>query len=306
MSLKLLIDKAFGHAGREVSGGEVMYSCPSCKHHKPKLSVNTETGFWKCWICGHSHNTRGKAIQTLFRFLKVPKKFYEELKRYKVVRTDFDTEKVEESLSLPDEFKSLIHSQHDFEYNHAMHYLKKRGITPAEILRYNIGYCSDGDYKNRIILPSYDENGQLNYFVGRTWIKDHPLKYKNPPISKNVVGMELFIDYNQPLILCEGIFDCIAIRRNAIPLFGKDLPEKLKMKIVEKQVKDVYIVLDNDALFNVMRNAEFLQSYGVNVHTVTLTEKDPSEMGFIKIWDLIKKTTEFSFSDLVNMKLLLK
>jgi DNA primase len=305
MSLKSLIDKAFGHTGQEVRGGETLYFCPCCNHHKPKLSVNLETQNWKCWICGHSHDTRGKSIRTLFKFLKVPKKLYEGLKQLKLIQGDYEhkTETVDEVLRLPDEFKSLCYKQNDFSYNHAIHYLKKRGITPAEILKYNIGYCDKGEYEKRIILPSYDENGQLNYFVGRTWIPDHPLKYKNPKVSKNVVGFEMFLSYTQPLYLVEGIFDAIAIKRNAIPLFGKTLPEELVFKIIMNGVKDVYIILDNDALFNVMKNTEELQSYGINVHAVKLNEKDPSEMGYKKIHNLINNTNDFGFTDFINMKL---
>ena len=43
-------------------------------------------------------------------------------------------------------------------------------------------------YDNRIIIPSYDSDGKLNYFVGRD-IDNSKLKYKNPPVSKDVIDL---------------------------------------------------------------------------------------------------------------------
>ena len=118
MSLKNLLDKAFGQSGQEVRGGEVMYYCPSCNHHKPKLSVNLENHNWKCWVCHKTNGTAGKSIRTLFKLLKVPKKFYDELGRYVKSKAQYKTEDIDEILRLPDEFLPLWKDQHNFEYNH--------------------------------------------------------------------------------------------------------------------------------------------------------------------------------------------
>ena len=88
-------------------------------------------------------------------------------------------------------------------------------------------------YQNRIIIPSYDSDGQLNYFVGRDFYKSN-MKYKNPPIPKDIIGFDLYVDWDEPIILCEGVFDAMAIKNNSIPLFGKTILPKLYSKIVEK------------------------------------------------------------------------
>ena len=82
-------------------------------------------------------------------------------------------------------------------------YLKRRGLTHEDILKYNIGYCESGLFSNRVIIPSYDENGQLNFFVGRD-IYDSPMKYKNSSTTKDVVGFELFVNWDEPIVLCEA------------------------------------------------------------------------------------------------------
>ena len=125
-----------------------------------------------------------------------------------------------------------------------MHYLKKRRIGPKEILRYSIGYCESGIYSNRIIIPSYDSEGTLNFFVGRDFYSSK-MKYRNSPTTKDIIGFDLFINWDEPIILCEGVFDAMAFKRNAIPLFGKTVMKTLQKKIIESRVKIIYLALLN-------------------------------------------------------------
>ena len=129
------------------------------------------------------------------------------------------------------------------------------------------------------------------------------MKYKNPPISKDVIGFDLFINWDEPIVLCEGVFDAMAIKRNAIPLFGKTIPKKLMKKIYEKQVRTIYILLDSDAIKDAIKLTDKLMKNGINVYFVKLKDEDPSDMGFKKVINLIKKSEETSFSDLIRMRL---
>ena len=183
-----------------------------------------------------------------------------------------------------------------------MSYLNNRNITKGDIIRYGIGYCEEGMYANRVIVPSFNNKGELNYFVGRD-IYNGNYKYKNPPVSKDIIGFDLFINWNEPIILCEGVFDAIAIKRNAIPLFGKTIPKSLMKKIYEKKVKQIYILLDKDAVKDAIRMTDSLTKNGIRVYFVSLSEEDPSDMGFEKVINLIKETKQTSFSDLMRMKL---
>ena len=40
------------------------------------------------------------------------------------------------------------------------------------------------DYAGRIIVPSYDVDNKLNYFLARDFTGNAYLKYKNPPVIK--------------------------------------------------------------------------------------------------------------------------
>ena len=79
----------------------------------------------------------------------------------------------------------------------------------------------------------------LNYFVARAYYEEDKWKHKNPPTSKDIVGFELHVNWDMPIVLVEGAFDAIAIKRNAIPLFGKTISNTLKKRIVEKGVKQI-------------------------------------------------------------------
>ena len=147
-----------------------------------------------------------------------------------------------------------------------------------------------------------NEDGQLNFFVGRD-IFESKMKYRNSPTPKDVVGFELFINWDEPIVLCEGPFDAIAIKRNAIPLFGKTILSNLKRKIIEKKVKQVYISLDKDAILDSIKMVEDFMKNDIDVYFVNLPEKDPSDLGFEKVIPLLKETEKMKFSDLMRYKL---
>jgi DNA primase len=178
-----------------------------------------------------------------------------------------------------------------------------RGITDIDILRYSIGYCPNGDYSNRIIIPSYDADGKLNYFMARDMFPNSKFKYKNPPMSKDTVGFELFINWNEPIVLCEGAFDAISIRNNAIPLFGKFPSKTLVKRLVEKKVRKVYVALDEDAKQDAIKLSKFLMDYGIDTYLLNMKDKDPSELGFKTFWKIVKNTKQSTFSDIIKGRL---
>ena len=205
---------------------------------------------------------------------------------------------------LPKEFVSLVNPPlNSLTAKHALSYLKNRGITKEDIIKYNIGYCEFGIFSNMIIIPSYDANGNLNYFTARNFDKNSTIKYKNPDVSRNIVGLELFINWNVPIILCEGMFDAIAIKRNAIPLFGKNIQSNLMKKIVTSKVQKIYIALDNDAIKQALGFCEQLLDIGKEVYLVELQGKDPSEMGFEHFTKIIQNVSPLTQYKLMEKKL---
>ena len=297
-----LLDRVIGSKGRKLKKpNEYMYWSPFVVHHKPKLQVNIVTGKWHCWVS----NAGGHNLFQLFKKLNATNDQFTELRGIvDEISYGYESKEVrkEGKVELPKEFLSLVYKHPSPVYKNAMVYLQRRGITYEDILKYNIGYCDQGLYTNRVIIPSYDEDGKLNFFVGRD-IFESKMKYRNSPTSKDVVGFELFINWDEPIVLCEGPFDAIAIKRNAIPLFGKTILSNLRRKIIEKKVKQVYISLDRDAFQDSLKMVEEFMKNNIDVYFVNLPEKDPSDLGFENVIPLLKETEKMKFSDLMRYKL---
>ncbi len=301
-SIITLLESVMGR-GKINSNDNIAFHCPFCHHNKKKMEVNIVTQYWHCWVC----NAAGRKLAVLFRKLNVQREKIAKLitllddVEYKPTKTTTDTP----VLQLPEGYRPLwILQEMSPEFRNAIYYLKKRNISIHDILKYRIGYCRKGPYKGKIIIPSYDANGSLNYFVARAYYEEDKFKHKNPPASKDIVGFELHINWNMPIVLVEGAFDAIAIKRNCIPLFGKTISNTLKKRIVEKGVKNIYICLDLDARKQALETAQYFMANGLNVYFVDITGKDPSDLGFEKITNVLNNTHIMSETELMEQKIL--
>ena len=279
------------------------FHCPFCNHRKPKLEINMETNEkghnpWECWVC----QTKGRTIRSLLKQLKTPREQAASILKYLPKGTEIEYKGLS-IVELPKEFQ-LLHSASTTSVvaNLVRKYLYERGFTDNDFIKYGVGYCTSGEYGGRVILPSYSESNRLNYFVARSYDGNY-FKYKNPEASKDIIFYENFINWNVPIILCEGVFDAIAIRRNAIPILGKNISNELYKKIITSPVKDIYIALDEDAQDVSLKIAEKFLNQGKRVFIVKMKEKDPSQMGFQAFTKLIQQAEELDLSGLMLHKL---
>ena len=296
-----ILDKALKSKGNKLKKtNEYMYWSPFVQHHKPKLQVNIETGKWHCWVS----NQGGHNLFQLLKQVNADRILFKELSDA-VGSTYYTSDKKDDKqiiLNLPKEAKPLWNGGDSVQKLHALKFIMERGLTMEDVVRYNLHYCLNGVYQNRIIVPSYDSNGQLNYFVGRDFYKGG-MKYKNPPIPKDIIGFALYIDWSQPIVLCEGVFDAIAIKNNSIPLFGKTILPKLFEKILTKKVKHIIISLDEDAFQDSLKMIKKFFDNGISVNFVKLTNSDPSDLGYKKMIDKLETSTEVNFKELMRMKI---
>jgi hypothetical protein len=189
-------------------------------------------------------------------------------------------------------------------YKKVVQYAKDRDISKEDIIKYNIGYCDGGIYNNRIIIPSYNSDGRLNYFIARSVFTEEKFKYKNPPVSKNVTIFENQINWKKPITLTEGVFDALAVKRNAIPLLGKFIPKTLMDSIYKKGVKEIKIILDKDAQDQALYYVNYFMNNGITVTNILPTEKDAGDMGFSEVNKMLKQTKKSGFEDIISQKLM--
>lgn len=305
-SLVALTNSVLGH-GKSTARGNYAYHCPLCHHTKPKLEVNLSENSkgenpWHCWVC----DKKGKKLYQLFRAVDVSSDKMAELKAIVKYVGKNTKVTVQDAVKLPKEYETFEDiKSYNIEGRQALAYLKSRGIQKDDILKYSIGYCATGRYSKMIIIPSFDASGTLNYFTGRSFEKEPFVKYRNPSVSRDIIPFELYINWNLPLILCEGPFDALAIKRNAIPLLGKNIQSNLMKKIVTSSVEKIYIALDKDAQKQALTFCERLMNEGKEVYLVDLQDKDPGEMGFNNFTKLIQETYPITFSGLLEKKLFL-
>ena len=306
LKLLQLLESVLGK-GKTTSGNNIAFFSPFTSHYKPKLEIDINTtrdgeNAWHCWIS----DKKGRSISSLFKQMGLPKQYFEQLNKIvESSRYKHDSSKKEtvEVIALPAEYIPLWNKKNTPDYRNAIHYLTSRGVTVFDILKYRIGYCESGEYSGKIIIPSYDCTGQLNYFVSRAFYQADKFKHKNPKISKDIIGFDLTINWAEPIVLCEGAFDAVAIKRNAIPLFGKIIQPMLQKKIIENRVRDIYICLDADALRNALQIAERFMGEGINVHFVELQDDDASDLGFHRIREILNETDVLTFERVMELKM---
>ena len=299
MTILTLLQELLGNYTQQKD--EHLFACPFCHGSKKKLSINIINNKWKCWVCG----SKGGHIIWLLKKLNVSKDLLQRFKN-EFKEEDFNkfkTTTVEATLRLPAEYKPLWKPEKSYPYYNALSYLKQRGITTNDILRYRMGFCTEGPYAHRIILPSYDRNNQLNYFTARLFY-DEGMKYKNPPVSKNIICFENMVDFTEPLILCEGMFDAITLRRNAIPLLGKTLPKSLEREILQQKVSKIIIFLDEDARTDALKLEQQLTQYNIDTSVVLTQGKDANQMGFDQAWEEIQNAKTTNFRELIQHRLM--
>lgn len=303
-----LLESVLGHGYPE--GKNYRFKCPfpecaGATRNNLSIVIDTDQEGNNPWMCWSGCKARGKKIKTLFKKIAPDKiSILNTIIIPKYIEFTPTDEKVSEPLILPAEFKPFDIGKLGIIGRQALSYLVRRNFTNDDILKYNIGYCEEGKYRNRIIFPSYDSRGQLNYFVGRTWIEDVEPRYLPAEASrKDIVPFELFINWKVPVILCEGFFDAKVIARNVIPLMEKDITPGIMNKLISFDVKKIYIILDKDALKNALNHADTLIANGKKVYLVELQDKDPSSMGFERFITMIHTAKAITREDILLKKM---
>ena len=237
---------------------QLAFDCPVCSEEKglekgdgkANFEVNYQKHVFHCWSCGETNGTHGPLGKLFDKFgTKKQKKVYllirpEELKKEEVKRL---------KLKLPNGYTSFENSNPIYPpHRQALNYLKERGITDDMIKRYQIGYTVEGDYSYRVIIPSYDIDGTLNYFIARSWVPKK-MKYKNPAVPKDeILFNERMINWDKPIFITEGVFDAIFLP-NSIPMLGKSMSNLLFETLYEKANDVITICLDADAWTNSLK-----------------------------------------------------
>lgn len=235
---------------------QIQVNCPKCQEREGllypdgryNLEINTRIRKFHCWKC-EGPPFKG-SLGRLIRILG-SQSDYEQYKDLAGSFFDYNVkgdEKEFEVIKLPEEFIPFKNLDiDDPDHMEAYSYLTlERKISRELIDKYNMGFCIEGYYKNRVVLPSYDDEGELNYFITRSFNGKKP-PYLNPKANRDaIIFNEYLINWDSTVFLVEGGFDFFAIPVNTIPLLGKTLTSELFFRL-KKHKPHIVIVLDPDA-----------------------------------------------------------
>ena len=249
-----LLEEVLGDHGLHYPNrGQISFNCPVCDdgRNKHNMEVNYIDNVYKCWSCGDSEGTHGALGRIFDKYgNKKQKKLYNVLKPETVVKR----EKKKKTMKLPEGFTLFKDSSPVYPVRRqAMNYLKNRGITDEMIEKFGIGFCDKGDHAGRIVIPSYNTKGELNYYIARSWNPMSRAKYKNPEAEKDkIIFWENLVDWKKDIYLVEGAFDGLFLD-NPIPMLGKHMSELLFETIYKNAKANVIICLDGDAWQNAVK-----------------------------------------------------
>jgi hypothetical protein len=258
MILNTLI-RLFGKPKNNYSNGtQYSFNCPKCadnnggfsdnKHNLEVKLFNRNRNFssqnvWHCWKCEEG----GDLLYLLKRWgnRTQVQEYKDYVKEFGII---YKEDEIKFEVKLPTEF--IPFSKMDFKnplHMEAFNWITQvRKVDPATLMKYRIGFCLTGRYAKRIIIPSYDEHNELNYFQGRTYIDD-PLKYDNAKADRTqIIFNDWYINWNTTIYLTEGVFEVLAFDCNNIPLLSKVMTDKLLNKLIQHN-PPVVVCLNADA-----------------------------------------------------------
>lgn len=273
-----ILESIFGDTIFDERTGEVFIFCPNgCHDKKRKLQINVKKNTGHCWICS---SNGGNIFYFLNKYAnpKEKKDYFETIDFSTVSKQELDLEaSPTSSIALPYSYEPLLKDSRSPFSRMAITYLKKEGIKEDSIFKFRIGICSSGEFSNRIIFPSYGEDGSLNFYTSRA-IENTFLKYKNCNIeSRKIVFNEMFINWKAPIVLVESAKTQYKheTMENIIPLVGSSLNEKHRLfySIVVNSCPMVYICLDPGEDIKSLNLSKRLNSYGIKNKICVLSDQ---------------------------------
>jgi len=296
-----LIRNAFGESILDRDGINIAICCVNkkcstfSKKHKKKLCLRVDNEFYHCWVCGF----RGKGLSRFFRmyaprYAGLASELFEKTLKEK-------KEEVEEKITLPKDFRllSTVTNSDDPDLKACRNYVISRGLTKKHMWYFRMGAVSSGSLRRRVIIPSFDSEGYLNYYTARA-IDESTRKYVNPKIKRtDIIFNELNIDWQEELIIVEGPFDLTKTTQNATCILGSTLSERhLLFNQIVKNKTPVVLALDPDAHKKTQKIAGLLYEFDVEVRVLDIRPYDDvGEMPSGVLGKLLPKAKSWTQND---------
>ena len=301
--------------------------CPFHDDHNPSMSVSPEKGVYKCFVCGNA----GNVFNFVMEYEKVSFYEAVKIVADKIgVSIDISTSKKENTKKSP--LYDIYNISYKFYQNNlntvygkeAKKYLLNRKIDEDVIKNFNIGLSlSDSElcnalkakgfknddivssgvavqngnniydiYKNRIMFPLYDLEGNVVGFSGRIYDQKSESKYINTKETEIFKKGELLYNYHiakkearkeKNIIVVEGFMDVIRLSTigivNVVATMGTAVT-KYQLNLIQKLAPNITLMFDGDKAGEKATNAfiELANGNDSNIKVVRLEDNlDPDE-----------------------------
>ena len=301
--------------------------CPFHDDHNPSMSVSPEKGVYKCFVCGNA----GNVFNFVMEYEKVSFYEAVKIVADKIgVSIDISTSKKENTKKSP--LYDIYNISYKFYQNNlntvygkdAKKYLLNRKIDEDVIKNFNIGLSlSDSElcnalkakgfkdddivssgvavqngnniydiYKNRIMFPLYDLEGNVVGFSGRIYNQKSESKYINTKETEIFKKGELLYNYHiakkearkeKNIIVVEGFMYVIRLSTigivNVVATMGTAVT-KYQLNLIQKLAPNITLMFDGDKAGEKATNAfiELANGNDSNIKVVRLEDNlDPDE-----------------------------
>ncbi len=319
-----IVDVISSYVSLTQKGRNFFGICPFHDDHNPSMSVSPEKQIYTCFSCGASGN--------VFNFIQDYENisFVEAVQKL-ALQAGIDlgiSVQTKKTKSLSKEHQILNLTQMYYKNNilteyglEAIKYLKERDIDEKTIDRFGIGLALNYDtnltdfllkkdykkedlieiglstgqtdvFKNRIMFPLHDPNGQIVGYSGRVYNDDQQAKYVNSKASHIFKKGEILYNYHlakddvrksKTIILVEGFMDVIRLSinniNNVVALMGTAITSE-QVNLLKQLRTKIILCLDNDSAGETATIAagDQLIEQGLDVSVVRLEKyKDPDD-----------------------------
>jgi len=290
-----------------INGESIALTCPQCskgRKDKKKLIVKLTDGMHHCWVCG----LKGKTLKyTIKKYASEKYQKYQSL-----FHVDNEQEKVEieevVKLEIPKGFLLLGQNlkSRDPDVRNTIEYAYSRGLSERDLWFYKFGTCKSGSFRRRLIMPSFDSSGNLNYYTGRSIDDDNHRKYLNAKAKKkDLIFNEINIEWSKELTIVEGPLDLVKCNHNSTSILGSFLNSNYRLfQEIVAHLTPVVLALDPDAKLKQQKICQSLYSYGVKVKILNIEDyEDVGEMTRAQFMKLKESAKIWSPRDILKYRI---
>lgn len=278
--------------GKNIGRGWIGLDCPFCGDSSNHFGWNLKQKNYSCWVCGEKGNT----IVLIRRLLKCG--FYDALE----VLSSHQSAKliIDDDIPLVPHGTNIIPSQatKGLLPRHR-EYLIERNFNPDEIEeKYHLYSCHTyGFYKHSIIIPII-YNREIVSFTSRDITGMRPSRYISCPLDKSIISIKETLygidEVNESCVVVEGPFDKWRIGDGVVASMSKVITRKQILQLIEKKVKNIFILFDSEAKVRANYTANLLSLTG-QFKSVEILDIDCEEPEFLSKEDVDYIRKEFIF-----------